>query len=87
MELLILQVLSEHWPLMLLSFISDHMDIWCPFFELRHPVIYRRQWYHNQEGSLIVLMLDQVRKQGNSLNRFAQTHFICQNTVQVIVIQ
>lgn len=75
-KLLILEVLSEDRSFVLLAFVRNDADRWRPSFKLAHPVIDRRQWNHDQERPFVPLVSNQVRKEGNRLNRLAKTHLV-----------
>jgi hypothetical protein len=55
---------------MLLAFVGDYVDGWSPLLKLGHPIIYRGQGDNDQEGTLVVFVLDQVCKQRNGLDCF-----------------
>ncbi len=70
---------------MLLSLVDDDADVRRPLFKFQGPVRDCREWDHHQEGALNSLGLDQVAEQGDSLDRLAQPHLVCQDSVQVVV--
>lgn len=87
MEFLIFQELSQSWSLIFLSFISDHPDGRCPLLELCDPVLYCDQRDHNQEWTFVTLVTDQVWEQTNRLDSFTQAHFVCKDSIQVVIIE
>lgn len=46
-----------------------------------------RERHDDQERSIEFLDLNQVSKQGNSLNGFSQTHLISQDAIQGVIVQ
>lgn len=46
-----------------------------------------REGYNDEVGSVEPLALHEVCDEGNSLDGFSQTHFICQDAIQVIVVE
>lgn len=42
---------------------------------------------NNEEGAPTVFNLSEVRKKGNSLDSFSQTHFICQDSVDSLIVE
>lgn len=86
-ELLTVNDLGQQGSLRFLTLVNDNFDIWRPLLELQGPIGYRRQRNDDQEWPIVVLDLDEMRKKSDGLNGFTKTHFICQNTVQIIIIQ
>ena len=69
------------------SFVADDVDGRRPFLELERPIGQRRQGHDDEERSVILLGLDEVRYEGYRLDRFAQTHFVGQDSVEIVVVQ
>lgn len=46
-----------------------------------------REWDDDEEGSVEALVLHEVSDEGDGLDRFAQTHLISQDAIQVVVIK
>lgn len=49
--------------------------------------IYSREGYNNEVGSVEPFVLHEVRNEGDSLDGFSQTHLVCQDPIQVIVVE
>ena len=78
--------MNQLWSFVLVSFVDYDFDIRRPFFEFNCPICNCGEWYDNHEGTFITFFINQVCKQSNSLDGFTETHFICQNSIEVIVI-
>lgn len=81
-----------HWPKNFISCcriasIYNFSDWRSPFIKLRHPV--RNCWErdNNKERTIVFLELNKVRKQWDGLNSLSETHFIRQNSIQIIIVQ
>lgn len=46
-----------------------------------------RERYNDEVGSIETFVLHEVRDEGYGLDGFSQTHLICQDPVQVIVVE
>lgn len=46
-----------------------------------------REGHNNEVGPVEPLVLHEVRDEGDSLDGFSQTHLICQDPIQVIVVE
>ena len=46
-----------------------------------------REGYYDEVGSVDSLLLNEVRAEGNGLDGLPQTHLVCQDTVEVVVVQ
>lgn len=86
-ELFVFQMLRENRTLILLPLVGDYSDRRRPSFELTHPVVDRCKRHNNQERSFVALVADQISEERYSLDGFAETHFICENAIQVVVVQ
>lgn len=69
------------------STIHNPLDRWSPFIKLSHPVWDCWEWHHDQERPIVFLELDQISKKGNCLNGFTKTHFVSENTIELIVVE
>lgn len=49
--------------------------------------LYSRQRYYDEEGPVDALHLHEVSDKCNGLDGFAQTHFISQDAVEVVVVK
>lgn len=46
-----------------------------------------RKRHNNKEGSVLLFLFNDVGDQADGLNCLAETHFICQDAVQIVVVQ
>ena len=46
-----------------------------------------RERHNDEVGSVDPLLLNEVRAEGNGLDGLPQTHLVCQDTVEVVVVQ
>jgi len=60
MELVILEMLSQHRPFMLFAFVDDLPDVWCPLLEFKLPISNGGQRDHYQEGALVSFGLNKI---------------------------
>lgn len=86
-ELFAFQIRRQNRSFPLWSPIHDNFDWWSPLRKFSFPIRNCRQRNHNQIRSLIALISNQIGEQTDSLNRFAQAHLICQDAVQVVIVQ
>ena len=69
------------------SLVADDIDRRGPFLKFQRPVGQSRQGHDDQIRSRVLLDFHQVSDQTDCLDRFAQTHFVGQNSVQVVVVK
>ena len=69
------------------SLVHDARDRWRPLFELVVPVRQGTERHDDQEGARLLLLLNEVRDERDSLDSFAETHLVGKNTVQVVVVE
>lgn len=86
-EFFVFKVLRQDWPLVLLPFVGDDTDGRGPSLKLTHPVVDCSQGHHNQKRAFVSLVANKVREEGDSLNGFAKTHLISEDSVEVVVIE
>lgn len=67
----ILDPLVQLETFLLVSFHDDRADRWGPSLELEHPVGQCRKRDNDEERSLFVLLLDQVRDERDRLDRLS----------------
>ena len=70
---------ADHVPTGDISNVDDNIELWCPQLKLPLPGIERGQGNYQQEGTVKLLSIVQVRQKRHNLNRFAQTHLISQD--------
>mgnify|MGYP006897111746 CR=1 FL=1 len=79
-----LQSLSSSVGIALVHYLANGRS---PFLELGHPVRNSRERSYYQERPVVLFVLDQVTNQRYCLDRLAQTHFVRQYPVQIVVVQ
>lgn len=63
------------------------LDRRSPALKLELPVAQSRKRCQDEERTVVILALHEVRDERNGLDRFAETHLVGQNTVQAVVVQ
>ena len=74
-------------PLLLLALVGNHLNGGGPLLEFVLPVVDSDQRHHHQERSLVALALNEVGKQRNCLDGFAQAHLVSENPIQIVVVE
>jgi len=69
------------------SSINYFTNWWSPFLKLIYPVGHCRERHNDQKWSIILFKLNEIRKQRDCLNCLSKTHFISQNTIEVVIVQ
>jgi len=49
--------------------------------------VYLRERYNDEEGPVDALVLHEVSDEGDGLDGFAQAHLVCQDAIQVVVVE
>lgn len=66
--------------------ITYNLQTRSPLFKLIQPIGESTKGNNDEIGSSIVLVLYQISNQSNGLNGFSKTHFISQDTIQIVDI-
>ena len=70
---------TYHVPAGDVADVDNNVELWGPVLKLTLPGVESGERHNQQEGAVQLLAVVQVGQEGHDLDRFAQTHLICQD--------
>ena len=68
------------------AFVTDYFDGRCPSSEFESPIGHGTERDDDKERTRSLFLFHQECNERDCLNRFSETHFVCEDTVEMIVV-